>query len=71
MPKVAADIPDDLYKKIEEDVKVGRFQDVSEIINILLRKAYADKSRAYLRCLVKKKEVTESSMLKELNNIRK
>ncbi len=49
MPRVATDIPDDLYKKIEEEVKMGLFSDVSEAINAGLRKAYAKKSKAYLR----------------------
>lgn len=71
MPKVATDIPDDLYKKIEEEVKLGIFPDVSEAINVALKKAYAKKSRAYLRWLIKKEGITEASMLKELENIRR
>ena len=27
MPKIAADIPDDLYRKIEEEVRLGVFLD--------------------------------------------
>lgn len=71
MPKVATDIPDDLYKKIEEEVKLGIFQDISEAINVALRKAYAKKSRSYLRWLVKKEGISRASMLEELKNIRK
>ena len=71
MPNVATDIPDDLYKKIEEEVNLGIFSDVSEAINAALRKAYAKKSRTYLRWLIKKEEITETSMLKELKNIRR
>ncbi len=71
MPKVATDIPDDLYKKIEEEVKLGIFPDVSEAINVALKKAYAKKSKAYLRWLIKKESITEASMLKELENIRR
>ncbi len=70
MPKVATDIPDDLYKNIKEEVNLGIFPDVSEAINAALRKAYAEKSRAYLRWLIKKEGITEASMLKELENIR-
>ncbi|GJQ48183.1 MAG: ribbon-helix-helix domain-containing protein [Candidatus Kuenenia stuttgartiensis] len=71
MQKVAMDIPDDLYKKIEEEVRLGTFSDVSEAINAALRKAYAEKSRTYLRWLVKKEGITETSMLKEIENIRR
>jgi Arc/MetJ-type ribon-helix-helix transcriptional regulator len=71
MPRVATDIPDDLYKKIEEEVKMGLFSDVSEAINAGLRKAYAKKSKAYLRWLMKKEGITEASMLKEIENIRR
>lgn len=71
MPKIATDIPDDLYKEIEEEVRLGIFQDISEAINAAIRKAYAKKSRRYLRWLTKKEGITEASMLKELKNIRK
>ena len=71
MPKVATDIPDDLYKNIKEEVNLGIFPDVSEAINAALRKAYAKKSRIYLRWLKKKEGITEASMLKELENIRR
>ena len=71
MPKVAATIPNDLYKKIEEEVKLGMFSDFSEAINAALKKAYAKKSRTYLRWLIKKEGIGEPSMLKELENIRR
>ncbi|GBE01612.1 hypothetical protein BMS3Abin08_01044 [bacterium BMS3Abin08] len=71
MPKVATDIPDDLYKKLEEEVRLGIFQDISEAINTALKKTYAKKSRAYLRWLIKREGITKVSMLKELENIRK
>jgi len=71
MPKVAATIPNDLYKKIEEEVKLGMFSDFSEAINMALKKSYAKKSRTYLRWLIKGEGITEASMLKELENIRR
>jgi len=71
MPKVATNIPNDLYKKIEEEVKLGMFSDFSEAINAALKQAYAKKSRTYLRWLIKKEGITETSMLKELENIRR
>ena len=37
MPKIATDIPGDLYKKIEEDVMLGIFPDITEAINATLR----------------------------------
>jgi len=71
MPKVATNIPNDLYKEIEEEVKLGMFSDFSEAINAALKKAYAKKSRTYLRWLIKKEGITETSMLKEFENIRR
>ena len=70
MPKVATDIPEDLYEKLEEEVRLGIFQDIPEAINAALRKAYAKKSRSYLRWLIKKEGISEASMLEELKNIR-
>jgi hypothetical protein len=32
--KVATNIPDDLYKKIEEEVKLGMFSELKELENI-------------------------------------
>ena len=71
MPKIAANIPNDLYKKIDEEVKLGMFSDFSEAINTALKKTYAKKSRTYLRWLIKREDITETSMLKELENIRR
>jgi Arc/MetJ-type ribon-helix-helix transcriptional regulator len=71
MPKIAAQISKDIYKKIDEEIKLGIFPDISAAINAALRKAYAEKSRAYLRWLMKKEGVTEASMLKEIANLRK
>ena len=71
MPKVATDIPDDLYRMIEEEVNLGIFPDVSEAMNAALRKAYATKNRTYLRWLINKEGITEASMLKELENVRR
>jgi Arc/MetJ-type ribon-helix-helix transcriptional regulator len=71
MPKVIAQIPDDIYKNIDEEVKLGIFSSASEAINAALRKAYARKSRTYLRWLMKKEGVTEEGMLKELESLRR
>ena len=62
MPKVVAQIPDDIYKNIDEEVKLGIFSSASEAINAALRKAYARKSRTYLRWLMKKEGITEGEM---------
>jgi len=70
MPKVSTDIPDDLYEKIEEEVRLGIFNDISEAINAALRKAYAEKSRSYLRWLAKKEGISEDSLVEELKKIR-
>ena len=71
MPKVVAQIPDDIYKNIVEEVKLGIFSSASEAINAALRKAYARKSRTYLRWLMKKEGITEGEMLKELESLRR
>lgn len=71
MPKVVAQIPDDIYKNIDEEVKLGIFSSASEAINAALRKAYARKSRTYLRWLMKKEGITEGEMLKELESLRR
>jgi Arc/MetJ-type ribon-helix-helix transcriptional regulator len=71
MPKVVAQIPDDIYKDIDEEVKLGIFSSASEAINAALRKAYARKSRTYLRWLMKKEGITEEEMLKELESLRR
>jgi Arc/MetJ-type ribon-helix-helix transcriptional regulator len=71
MPKVVAQIPDDIYKNIDEEVKLGIFSSASEAINAALRKAYARKSRTYLRWLMKKEGITEEEMLRELESFRR
>jgi len=71
MPKIDTVISKDLYAKIEEEVNLGLFPNISKAINETLRKAYAEKSRKYLRWFIKKEGISESSMLKELKNIRK
>jgi len=71
MTRVMAQIPDDIYKNIDEEVKLGIFSSPSEAINATLKKAYAGKSRAYLRWLIKKEGITEASMLQDLATLRK
>jgi len=71
MPKVTAQISDDDFKKLEEEVKLGIFQNVSEAISSAVRKMYAKKSRAYLKWIIKKEGITEASMLEELKTIRR
>ena len=71
MPTIPADIPKDIIKRIEEEIKLDIFPDISTAITAVLKKAYANKSRAYLRWLSKKEHITEASMLKELETIRK
>ena len=71
MPKITAQIPEDIYMNINEEVKLGIFSDPSEAVASALKKAYARKSRTFLRWLMKKEDITESEMLKELERIRK
>lgn len=71
MPRVSAQIPEDIYGRIDEEVKLGIFQSTSEAINAALKKTYAEKSRAYLRWLMKKERISEESMLRELSALRR
>ncbi len=66
MPKIEAQIPEDIYRNINEEIKLGIFSDPSEAVVSVLRKAYARKSRSFLRWLMKKEDITEAEMLKEL-----
>lgn len=71
MPKIIAQVPDEILENIKEDVRLGIFSDASEAVILALKKAYARKSRMYLRWLMKKEGITESEMLKELASLRK
>lgn len=71
MPKILAQIPEKIYKNINEEVKLGIFSDVSEAVKSAIKKVYAQKSRTYLRWLMKKEGITEAEMLKELEKIRR
>ena len=71
MPKIVAQVPDEILENISEDVRLGIFSDTSEAVISALKKAYARKSRMYLRWLMKKEGLTESEMLKELETLRK
>lgn len=71
MPRVSAQIPEDIYGRIDEEVRLGIFQSASEAINAALKKTYAEKSRTYLRWLMKKERISEESMLRQLSALRK
>ncbi len=71
MVKITAQIPEDIYMNINEEVKLGIFANASEAVASALKKAYARKSRSFLRWLMKKEGVTETEMLKEFERIRK
>ncbi|MBM4340443.1 MAG: hypothetical protein FJ110_12975 [Deltaproteobacteria bacterium] len=70
MPKIVAQIPDEIYKNINDEVRLGIFSDTSEAVISALKKAYARKSRSFLRWLMRKESITESELLKELERIR-
>ena len=38
MPKVSAQIPEELYRRIDEEVKFGIFRNTSDAINTALKK---------------------------------
>jgi Arc/MetJ-type ribon-helix-helix transcriptional regulator len=71
MPKIVAQIPEEIYRNINEEVRLGLFNDSSEAVVLALKKAYSQKSRIFLRWLMKKEGITELEMLKELEKIRK
>lgn len=71
MPKIVAQIPEDIYKNINEEIKLGVFADTSEAVVSALKKAYARKSRTFLRWLMKKEGITEAEMLKEFEKLRR
>lgn len=71
MPKIVAQIPEDIYKNINEEIKLGIFSDASEAVVFALKKAYAQKSRKFLRWLMKKEGITEVEMLKAFEKIHK
>jgi Arc/MetJ-type ribon-helix-helix transcriptional regulator len=71
MPKIVAQIPTEIYRNINEEIKLGLFSDASEAVVLALNKAYSQKSRIFLRWLMKKEGITEAEMLKELEKIRK
>ncbi|MBI4685892.1 MAG: hypothetical protein HY755_11945 [Nitrospirae bacterium] len=70
MPKIVTEVPEKIYRNINEDVKCGIFADTSSAVISALKKAYAQKSRTYLRWLMKKEGLTEAEMLKELEKLR-
>ncbi|MCJ7547515.1 MAG: hypothetical protein A2Z08_05910 [Deltaproteobacteria bacterium RBG_16_54_11] len=70
MPKIEAQIPEDIYRNITEEIKLGVFSDASEAVVSALKKAYARKSRSFLRWLMKKEGVAETEVLKELEKMR-
>jgi Arc/MetJ-type ribon-helix-helix transcriptional regulator len=71
MPKIVAQIPEDIYRNINEEIKLGVFSNASEAVVSALKKAYARKSRSFLRWLMKKEGITEAEMLKELEKMRR
>lgn len=71
MPKIVARIPEDIYKNINEEIKLGVFSDETEAVVSALKKAYAQKSRTFLRWLMKKESITEAEMMEELKKIRR
>ena len=71
MPKIEAQVPEEVYKNILEEVRLGIFSNESEAVVSALKKAYARKSRNFLRWLMKKEGITEDEMLNELKKIRR
>jgi Arc/MetJ-type ribon-helix-helix transcriptional regulator len=66
MPKIATEIPNDLYRKMQEEVDSGLYPDVSKAASTSLKKAYAQKSRTYLRWLFAKEGIRKTVLLNEI-----
>lgn len=64
MPKITAQIPEDIYRNINEEIKLGVFSGTSEAVASALKKTYARKSRSFLKWLIKKEGITEADMLR-------
>ena len=58
-------IPNEIYKNINEEIKLGIFSDTSEAVVSALKKSYARKSRTFLRWLMKKERISETELLEE------
>lgn len=71
MPKIVAQIPENIYRNINEEIKLGVFSDEAEAVVSALKKAYARKSRTFLIWLMKKEGISEAEMLKELTKMRR
>lgn len=71
MPKITAQIPKDIYRNINEEIKLGVFADEAEAVVSALKKAYSKKSRTFLRWLIKKEGISEAEMLNELVKMRR
>ena len=71
MPKIVAQIPEDIYRNINEEIKLGVFADEAEAVVSALKKAYAKKSRTFIRWLMKKEGISEGAILKELVKMRR
>lgn len=64
MPKIIAQIPEEIYRNINEEIKLGVFSDTSEAVASALMKTYARKSRSFLKWLIKKEGISETEMLR-------
>ena len=71
MPKIVAEVPDEIYRNIAEEINLGIFSNTSEAVNSALKKSYARKSRTYLKWLFKKEGISEADMLRELEAARR
>ncbi len=56
MPKITAQIPEAIYRNINEEIKLGIFSNESEAVVLALKKVYARKSRSFLKWLMKNRE---------------
>jgi len=70
MPKIQIDIPMDVHRKMREEVSAGVYPTIKAVVSDTLRKAYAVKSREFLRRLAAREKISETAMLKALAELR-
>jgi Arc/MetJ-type ribon-helix-helix transcriptional regulator len=64
------EIPKDIYSEMKDRIRLGLYASESEAISKSLKKVFAYESREFLRSFVKRKKITEKSMLREWRKVR-
>ena len=64
------EISDTIGSEIRERVRLGLFNDESEVVNKALRKAFAEEAREFLRELVQREGISEKELIDEWRKVR-